>query len=347
MRVVEKRQRLTDSDEGVKVQAILTLDYELFFGSMVGTPQRSMIAASNRLLDVLQRYDAKAVFFVDATYLSRLSALKKDHPALQKDYDDVTAHIRQLESKGHQIQLHIHPHWFDSFYEGTSWKLDLKRNQLIDWGKQEVNKIISSSVAELNQHLSNKVTAFRAGGLCIQPFSHISRALAENGITMDSSVFKNGKHLSDLESFDFTTAPDLTHWKFSGDPCVPDGTGIFREIPISSMRVSPLFFWRLAYFKLFGDKLSCSSFGDGVPINNSKKDLMRMLMCYSNSYVSVDGYKSSRLLSKYRAAKNRGDDYFVVIGHPKALSNYALNNINDWLSVVATENNGLSLFSPD
>jgi len=326
------------------VKVILTLDYELFFGSRVGTPQRSMIAASNRLLNVLQRYDAKAVFFVDATYLARLKTLKQDHPALQHDYDDVTYHIRQLESKGHQIQLHIHPHWFDSFYEGNSWKLNLNRNQLIDWGKQEGNKIISSSVAELNQHLSNKVFAFRAGGLCVQPFPHISRALSENGITLDCSVFKNGKHLSDLESFDFTAAPDLTHWKFSCDPCVPDETGIFREIPISSMRVSPLFFWRLAYFKLFGDKLSCSSVGDGVPINNSNADLLRMLTCYSDSYVSIDGYKSSRLINEYQKAKKRGDDYFVVIGHPKAVSNYALNHINDWLSLLTSENSRLQLF---
>jgi len=303
-----------------------------------------MIGASNKLLDVLQRYDAKAVFFVDATYLARLNALRTDYPALRKDYDDVVGHIQYLEAKGHQIQLHIHPHWFDSFYEEGSWNLNLNRNQLIDWSKQDVDRIISSSVSELNQHLSNRVFAFRAGGLCIQPFSYISQSLINNGIYLDSSVFNNGRHLSNLESFDFTTAPDLTHWSFGNDPCVADDTGSFREIPISSMRVFPLFFWRLAWFKLFGGKLSRGSFGDGVPINNSRKDLLRMLTCYSNSYVSVDGYKSSRLLCEYKAAKNRGDEYFVVIGHPKAASNYSLNNINAWLSLLATENSHLHVF---
>jgi len=303
-----------------------------------------MIGASNKLLDLLQRYDARAVFFVDAAYLARLKALKQGHPALRKDYDDVTGHIQHLEAKGHQIQLHIHPHWFDSFYEGGSWNLNLNRYRLIDWSEQEADRIISSSVSELNQHLSNRVFAFRAGGWCIQPFSHISQSLINNGIHLDSTVFENGRALSETHSFDFTTAPDLTTWKFNHDPCVADETGYFREIPISSMRVSPLFFWRLAWFKLFGGKLLRGSFGDGASVNNSKKDLLRMLTCYSNSVVSIDGYKSSCLIREYLKAKKRGDKYFVVIGHPKALSNYSLNNINAWLSVLTKDDNRLVVF---
>jgi len=329
------------------VKVILTLDYELFFGTRVGTPQRSMIAASNRLLDVLQRYDAKAVFFVDATYLARLKALKKDHPVLQKDYDDVVGHIQYLESEGHQVQLHIHPHWVDSLYDGQAWHLDTHRYRLMDWSREDAAMIISDSVSELNRHLSHKVFAFRAGGWCIQPFSHISRALTENGITLDSTVFKNGRASSDTHAFDFTAAPDLTHWSFENDPCAADDAGSFMEIPISSMRVSPLFFWRLAYVKLLGDKSLHGAFGDGAAIKNSNKDLLRILTCYSDSVISIDGYKSSCLIKEYQTAKSRGDDYFVVIGHPKALSNYSLNNINTWLSVLIKDDNRPVLFYPN
>jgi len=326
------------------LKAILTLDYELFFGSRVGTPQKTIITASNNLLDVLNRFDAKAVFFVDATYLSRLNAYRKDYPALQKDYDDVVSHIQYLEVEGHQIQLHIHPHWFDSCYDGGLWNLNLNRYRLIDWSKEDAGEIISTSASELNQHLSNKVFAFRAGGWCIQPFSHISQALINNGIYLDSTVFKNGRALSETHSFDFSDAPDLTRWTFESDPCMPDEAGSFREIAISSMRVSPLFYWKFAWVKIFGDKVLHGSFGDGEPVKNSKKDVLRMLTTYSSSVVSVDGYKSSRLLHEYKAAKRRGDDYFVVIGHPKALTNYSLNQINDWLSVLTKENNRLYIF---
>jgi len=333
-----------NADEGVNMKTILTLDYELFFGPGVGTPQRSMIAASNKLLAVLQDYDAKAVFFVDATYLVQLKALKQDYPALQKDYDDVVGHIQYLEHEGHQIQLHIHPHWVDSLHDGQAWKLDTHRYRLMDWSQKDAAKIITDSVSELNRHLSHKVFAFRAGGWCIQPFSHIARALAENGITVDSTVFKKGRAASDTHVFDFTAAPALTHWSFTSDPCVVDTTGYFREIPISSMSISPLFFWRLAYVKLFGDKSIHGAVGDGAAIQNSHNDLLRMLTRYSDSVVSMDGYKSSCLIKEYQKAENRGDDYFVVIGHPKALSNYALDNIRQWLSVLTKEENQLCLF---
>jgi len=326
------------------MKVILTLDYELFFGSRVGTPQETIIATSNKLLDVLQRYNAKAVFFVDATYLARLKALKQDHSVLQKDYDDVVGHIQYLEAEGHQIQLHIHPHWMDSSYNGDAWQLDTNRYRLLDWSREDAAVIISDSVSELNRHLKHSAFAFRAGGWCIQPFSHISRALAENGITLDSTVFKNGRALSETHAFDFSEAPDLTYWSFENDPCEADDAGSFREIPISSMRVSPLFFWRLAFVKLFGDKSLHGAFADGSAMKNSNKDLFRMLTRYSDSVVSCDGYKSSRLLHEYKAAKRRGDDYFVVIGHPKALSKYALNQISDWLSVLKKENNRLHLF---
>jgi len=273
-----------------------------------------------------------------------LKVLKQDYPVLQKDYDDVVGHIQHLEREGYQIQLHIHPHWFDSLYDGHAWHLDTHRYRLMDWSREGAAMIISGSVSELNRHLKHKVFAFRAGGWCIQPFSHISRALTENGITLDSTVFKNGRALSDTHAFDFTTAPDLTHWLFENDPCEADEKGSFREVPISPMRVSPLFFWRFAYVKLLGDKSLHGAFADGRAIKNSNKDLLRMLTRYSDSVVSTDGFKSSCLVKEYQKAKSRGDEYFVVIGHPKAASNYSLNNINVWLSLLTTENSRLHVF---
>jgi len=326
------------------MKVILTLDYELFFGTRVGTLRQSIIETSNILLEVLNRYHAKAVFFVDATYLLRMNMLKEKHPALQGDYEEMVNHIRDLEREGHQIQLHIHPHWLDSSYENGAWSMDVRRYRLIDWSKDDAYKIIASSVCELNQHLSHDVFAFRAGGWCIQPFHHIAKALIDHGIQLDSTVFKHGKALSESHAFDFTEAPDLTHWKFDSDPCVASDAGLFKEVAISSMRVSPLFFWRFAFVKIFGDKSLHGSHGDGVAIKNSRGDLLRMLTCYSNSVVSIDGYKSSCLLNEYRKAKSRGDDYFVVIGHPKALSNYALNKVDEWLSTMAEDGVHLRCF---
>ena len=327
------------------MKPILTLDYEIFFGRKVGTPQVSMVAATNRLLETLDEFNAKAVFFVDATYLLALKNKMDSYPILQKDYNDIIDHIKYLENSGHQIQLHIHPHWMNSRFDDNGWHIAVDRYRLFDWSPSEAAKIIEKSTTELNSHLKLSVFAFRAGGWCIQPFSYIRRALSDNGITLDSTVFHGGRAKSSSHSFDFSSAPGLDFWCFHDDPCIPENGGMFYEVPITSRVVSPLFFWKFAAIKFFGDKYLHSCFGDGAAMKNSKKDILRMMTRSSNSVVSVDGYKSSLLLDSYKKSESNGTNHFVVIGHPKALSQFSLKNITNWLSYLQSQGLSLGLFS--
>ena len=324
---------------------ILTLDYEVFFGSKVGTPQVSMVAATNRLLEALDAFAAKAVFFVDATYLLALKNNMQSYPVLQQDYNDIVAHIKFLENNGHQIQLHIHPHWMNSHFDENGWHIAVDRYRLFDWSHSESAEIVEKSTTELNSHLKHRVFAFRAGGWCIQPFSYIRDALANNGITLDSTVFKGGRCKSDSHSFDFTSTPSLDTWRFNDDPCRRENEGMFVEVPINSTIVPPSFYWKFATIKFFGNKSAHGCFGDGVAIKNSKIDTLRMMTRHSSSVVSVDGYKSSLLLGCYKNAELRGASSFVVIGHPKALSQFSLYNITNWLSYIQSRGQSLSVFS--
>jgi len=327
------------------MKSILSLDYELFFGKEVGTPKACLIEATNKLTSTLDKFGAKAVFFVDVTYLLALKRESCAYPCLHDDYLSVVEHIQKLESQGHQIQLHIHPHWMSSEFKNDSWVTTTDRYRLVDWSKREAAEIIKLSVDELNSHLVNDVFTFRAGGWCIQPFDHIANSLYNCGIVLDSSVYKKGRAKSSSHSFDFTRTPSGGSWAFDLDPCVMDSNGRFLEIPISSMRVSPLFYWKFALTKLFGNKPEHGCFGDGSSISNSKKDLLRMMSVYSNSVVSIDGFKSSLLVEQYNKALKRGDEYFVVIGHPKALSHFSIKNIECWLSCMEGNGHSLSLFT--
>lgn len=326
------------------MRTLLTLDYELFFGKSTGTPQVSIIEASNKLLTILNKFDAKAVFFVDVTYLLRMKELKEPNKTLQNDYDDVVSHIKQLESEGHQIQLHIHPHWLDSSFTNNIWQMNHQRYRLASWSKDEATKIISDCVIELNSHLKSPVFAFRAGGWCMQPFSHIQQAFKDNDIWLDSTVFNKGRSLSETHAFDFTNAPNQTHWHFDADPCVINNKGFFTEIAIASKKLSPIFYWKLAFTKKLGDKTLHKQFGDGGGIQSGRNDMFRMLTRFSNSVVSVDGYKSSFLVNAYKKALKQKDDYFVVIGHPKLLTPYSLINIEKWLTAMKRNNQQLSLY---
>ena len=89
---------------------LLTLDYELYFGSQTGTVEQSMIKATDKLLSVLNVYNVKAVFFVDIGFLKRLKKIKSKEPKLEEDYLLLTNHLNHLSKEGHDLQLHIHPH---------------------------------------------------------------------------------------------------------------------------------------------------------------------------------------------------------------------------------------------
>ncbi|KUJ81448.1 hypothetical protein AWR36_012900 [Microbulbifer flavimaris] len=326
------------------MKTLLTLDYELFFGPRTGTAGTCLIDATNRLLETLKPFDARAVFFVDATYLVRLRHYAQTHAQAAKDYAAVVRQIRQLESDGHQIQLHIHPHWMDSTYDGQAWHLDTRRYRLGDWSREETEKIIADCTAELNRHLKHKVFVFRAGGWCVQPWMHIGKFLQDNGITVDCTVYSGGQSLHAPHLFDFSSSPSLGSWKFESEPCRLVRNGAFTEMPISSMRVSPVFFWRFALNRLFGDLSEHHPFGDGCAMPNGRKELLRKLTRYSKIPVSVDGFKSSLLCDAYLRALSHGKTHFVAMGHPKALSEYSLGNLRQWLTEVYSRDERLAVF---
>ncbi|AOS97215.1 hypothetical protein AUP74_01784 [Microbulbifer aggregans] len=325
------------------MKTLLTLDYELFFGQKTGTPKACLIDATERLLEELNKFDARAVFFVDAAYLVRLRYFAQTKEKASEDYSAVIRQIRNLETQGHQIQLHIHPHWYDTTYDGDNWKIDTRRYRLGDWSREEVGKIITDCTGELNRHLRNKVFAFRAGGWCVQPWQHISRFMKANGITMDCTVYNGGQCLNGPHLFDFSSAPSMGIWKFESEPCRLIRDGSFTELPISSVRVSPLFFWRFALNRLFGDLSVHRTFGDGGAMKSKRSELIRKMVRASNIPVSIDGFKSSLLSENYRRALENGKTHFVAMGHPKALSEFSLGNLRSWLTDVYSRGEKLEL----
>ncbi|NDB35678.1 MAG: hypothetical protein EB023_10155 [Flavobacteriia bacterium] len=149
------------------------------------------------------------------------------------------------------------------------------------------------------------------------------------GIHFDSSVFKGGKNTTKPYHYDFTATPDGSHWKFTVDPVVLDLEGDFTELPIASMNYSPLFFWKLFVLgRLFPSQHK--PIGNGTPAKGggSKKELLTQAhrLC-----VSADGYFASQLNTALRKAKQAKEPFLVVIGHPKALTEYGLKTLEEFI----------------
>jgi hypothetical protein len=314
------------------VRTLLTFDYEIFFGPRTGTLERTLIEPTEALTKVAGRHGAKCVFFVDAGYILRLREEMRRHPELRAQHDAVAGQVESLAHAGHEIQLHIHPHWEDSHWIDGAWRMDTSRYALHSFAPHEIRDIVFRYAGVLRELAGPKSAwAYRAGGWVIQPFHKLRRALADAGVTIDSTVYAGGRSEGAVQPFNFETAPAKSRWRFEADPLVEVEDGAFLEVPIASRRLKPDFFWRLAWAKKMGGSRH-RAFGDGAAIALERGDLMRKLFQPTTSVVSLDGYKASFLEEAADDYRARGLEDFVVIGHPKALSPYSLERLAAFLA---------------
>jgi len=331
---------LNKRNKNFKTNIFLTLDYELFFGSNSGTQEKSIIHPTNRLLKILDKHNVKASFFIDSGYIIKLDENRKKYDILEKNYQKIIAQIKNLSDNGHDIQLHIHPHWEDSYFDGNKWIIDISRYRIHAFSEDEIDSIVCKYKKVLSDIVGDKVFTFRAGGWCMQPFDKLATTLRKYNIWLDSTVFKGGKNDSITHYFDFSNPPTKSFWKFEDDPLVENENGFFTEIPISSYRVSPLFFWKLAFVKKLGGGKH-KTLGDGNGVGSSKWDKIRMLTQRTNSVVSVDGYKTSYLQHAFDSFMKKNENKnFVIIGHPKLMSEYSLRKLEKFI-----QNNRASNFT--
>ncbi len=319
----------------------ITLDYELFFGASSGTAEDCIIKPTQALLNIVEPYGIKFTCFVDSGYLLALEKYKADNKFLQGEYEKVTRQIKYLSQSGHGIELHIHPHWEDSIYENGKWIFDTSRYRLSHFSKEAAADIVTRYTDVLKRITDIDPVAYRAGGWSAQPFGHIKDALKRNGVTIDSTVFPNGYHESDNQKYDFRNVPQyVTEYKFSNDLTLEDSEGEFTEIPISSTKVAPFFFWKFALAKMLKQNKHVA-FGNGGAIAMPKRQLLRLMLIPSYTVVSIDGYKSNLIQKSFRRYKRHTSEKgnFVLIGHPKAFTPYSLNKLNEFLANVQSSNN--------
>jgi hypothetical protein len=249
---------------------------------------------------------------------------------VKHEYDLVFGQIKTLVAEGHDCQLHIHPHWEDSIHNGTDWVMNTNRYKLIDFSDEEIEKIVLEYQQILKSITQKPVNVYRAGGWCLQPFSRIQKAFEKANLKLDSSVFVGGKFTSGNYYYDFTKTPQKSIWKFSNDLCVEDPNGAFLEYPISSYKYSSLFFWKL-FLNGRLDPKNHKPIGDGFPMPapGQRKKMLTSGMLLS---ASCDGYFATKLDAVLKQNQTLGYNEMVVLGHPKALTHFALKKLEQFVT---------------
>jgi len=309
----------------------LTFDYELFFGSSTGTVQKCLIEPTNRLLEMARKHNAPMTFFVDIGYIIALERQLNEFAILKMDYNLVTDQIQEMIVAGCDVQLHIHPHWEKSHFDGEKWQIVTKNAyKLTDFEAEERERIIRTYKAKLDFIIGRKTDTFRAGGWCIQPFDQLEKLLQELDIKFDSSIFNNGHFESGEYSFDFRNAPTKDQYRFQNDVCLENVNGFFTEFPIGSYRYSPLFYWRL-YILGRLNPTDHKMIGDGIFMSQPGRK-KQVLTHFTWNHASTDGFYATKMSKITEIALQKKQNNLVFIGHPKSCTLYSLALLNSYIA---------------
>ena len=307
----------------MKKNAIITFDYELFLGKQTGTIKNCVIKPTQLILELLQQNHAKAIFFIDATWLL---FIKKNSPGELKL---VSEQLKEIISIGSSVELHLHPHWIHAYREGNLISFESFKNyKLHSFNQEEIVDLFKTSIELLESITLQKIKCFRAGGFCIEPFDKIKPAFEMFEMKYDFSLVP-GMYLrsGNPYDFDFSDAPKLVNYSFQNYVKVPEPQGQFTEVPISTYNNNPLYrFSNKVLLMLKNDRI----FGDGKGIQDDLSFFSRLIskkLGFSRTILTLD--QTSNSLFTYILRNHfRKTPLLVIISHPKTFSNQALLNLS-------------------
>ncbi len=317
------------------MQIHISFDYELFFGETSGSASNCILLPSQQLISIAKKHQVPFIFFIDAGYLWQL----KNHYHItqcKNDYDAISHQIKELQANGHEIALHIHPHWEDSFYKNNAWQINTTRYKLANFNDDDVEAIITKYHQAIIDITQKPCKSYRAGGWCIQPFNTIKKALIKNNIYVDSTVYNSGVHTSNAHSYNFLNAPKRDEWKFSNDPCTEDVGGLFTEVPITSDKILPFFYYNL-YFKMKSNPSIYKPVGDGKWLQDKKRKYTHF-HSITNHFACADGFFASRLQSILQRCQKQNKNKMMVLSHPKSMAPYSFKALDTFISKAKNKN---------
>ncbi|MEM9172457.1 MAG: hypothetical protein AAGA84_07115 [Pseudomonadota bacterium] len=313
---------------------VLSQDYELFFQDS-GSIEACLIRPCDWLLAFAREHDARMTFFVDIGMVDCMRAFQSV-PAVRKMYDVVCAHIEALGKAGHEIALHIHPHWEESRWSDNGWDFSGARYRLDQFATDQAQDIVRRYGQLLQQLTDQPLQSYRAGGFCIEPFEIIKPELARLGIFTDSSIVPGACLKDNEKGFDFRYVPDSAYWFFEDSPRREVAAGEFLEIPVSTTTLPFFHYWQRMFERLTRRKPPAGEAAQGVSKRLGSKEIIRRLLGAGRvSELSVDGPKAPQLTSQEH------DQTFApfcqVMGHPKLVTPAALQHFGAFLDHYAVE----------
>jgi peptidoglycan/xylan/chitin deacetylase (PgdA/CDA1 family) len=239
------------------IECVFTIDYEIY-GNGEGRLFDLVYEPTRKLIRIFEKAGVRFVCFVEAVELQTIEKNRAD-PAIR----DVRRQIRELYHQGFEIALHCHPQWFNASHRHKQWLLDYSEYNLCVLPKERIVQMLGGAIDYLRDILALPdftPLAYRAGNWLFQPTRTAACVLVEQGIKIDSSVFKGG--VQHNHRLDYRRASrNGPFWTFTDDVNLPDPGGQLLEIPIYAEIVP---FWKMVTKKRLGLQKRAFSAGNGV-----------------------------------------------------------------------------------
>ncbi len=186
---------------------VLTIDYETWQTAPPGKRidwHETVLRPAEALMLIAERLPVPLTFFVE---MGEILWLRRNDPSVAAALEK---QIRQARTRGHDIQLHLHPEWLPESgarhdAAAGTWWWDRDKCRI-----HSLREAPLSLLGRLKEELEGivrpadpgyRVRAFRAGRYGIQPHGEVFQAMLRHGIEADSSVWRSGHSFE--RRFDF------------------------------------------------------------------------------------------------------------------------------------------------
>ncbi len=224
-------------------ELIITLDYELPADGL-GDVRRQMINPTRALIEACEEQGAKLTIMLEIGEFwafddPRNSAFKRSigYDPAQEIRDQLTDAVQ----RGHDVQLHLHPHWLEAAWIQETWHLNYGCYYLTCLEDEEMVSVLKRGKTELESmlrpvHSDYECIGFRAGHWATAPSDRYLTALREAGLESDTSVFKWGSAGNGALSYDYRHAfSNVEAWYSDpSDISLSSPEGSILEVPIAT-----------------------------------------------------------------------------------------------------------------
>ena len=272
----------------------------------------------------------------------------------ERFYDPYRAQIESAVRAGHDVQLHIHPHWVDSSYDGTTFHPS-KRYKLADFREDAPPNDIAGVIGRGFDKMTTicrsvddnyKCVAYRGGGYNLEPETNtILSTLLKRGVVIDSTIAKGMQYHSPVNEVDYRDMPEAANWFISpdGSPSRAAERGMY-EVPIAAMPRTIANNVPFLIRRILNKKHRYRSTGFTIGSKAStKSNRIARLFPDSAWIVSFDGHArtASDVLAtlRHHVRRHASDELIVcsACSHPKFMGPYQRNVMETFVERARAE----------